>query len=204
MAIRQRHPFYRRWLFLAALVTLFGAPLPAAAFQIIVLDPGHGGTDRGTFWHGLAEKHLTLDVALRIEDILRRSGVTTVMTRRRDRTVSLDDRARMANHFPNSLLVSIHFNANRIQAYQGFETFYRSQSGQTVARSIQRALAQSLRSTDRGITNNNFAVLTRTYGVAVLVECAFISNPDEAALCATTTHRQRIAEAIARGILNVL
>ncbi|MFZ4764922.1 MAG: N-acetylmuramoyl-L-alanine amidase, partial [Roseimicrobium sp.] len=147
---------------------------------------------------------LTLDVALRVEAILRSNGVTTVMTRRRDKTVTLDDRASMANRFPNSLFVSIHFNANRVQGFSGFETFYRSSEGQYVARCIQRALAQNIRSVDRGITNNDFAVLTRTHGVAVLVECAFISNPNEAALCATPAHRQKIADAIARGILNAM
>jgi N-acetylmuramoyl-L-alanine amidase len=186
-----------RWLLSIFLAWTSGA----CAFPIVVIDPGHGGGDRGTHWNGLTEKLLTLDVARRVETILRDHGVTTVMTRRTDRTVSLDDRARLANRFSGSLLVSIHFNANRITGISGHETFYRSEPGRRVAQSIQSCLAAALPGTDRGVTNNNFAVLTRTKGVAVLVECAFISNKAEAARCATPAHRQRIAEAIARGIL---
>ena len=183
------------WLFAVA---------PALAFNLIVIDPGHGGADRGTYWNGLSEKVLTLDVAKRVEEILRDEGVTTVMTRRSDKTVSLDDRAVMANRFPNSLLVSIHFNANRITAINGHETFYRSETGKPVAQAIQKSLAKSIPGTDRGITNNNFAVLTRTKGVAVLIECAFISNKAEAARCGDPKFRQKLAEAIARGILNAI
>jgi N-acetylmuramoyl-L-alanine amidase len=174
---------------------------PALGFNLIVIDAGHGGADRGTHWNGLSEKVLALDVAKRVETILRDNGVTTVMTRRTDKSVSLDDRAVMANRFPNSLLVSIHFNANRITGISGYETFYRSDDGKKVAQAIQQSLAKSIPGNNRGITNNNFAVLTRTKGRAVLIECGFLSNKAEAARCGTAAHRQKLAEAIARGIM---
>lgn len=177
---------------------------PALAYNVIVIDPGHGGADRGTYWNGRTEKILTLDVAKRVETILRDEGVTTVMTRRSDKTVSLDDRAHMANRFPKSLLVSIHFNASHDRSINGYETFYRSDSGKVVAQSIQKSLSKSLSSHNRGATNNNFAVLTRTKGVAVLIECAFISNKTEAARCGETAWRQKLAAAIARGILRAM
>src|SRR5690242_19388488 len=63
---------------------------PALAFNVVVLDPGHGGVDGGTHWNGLLEKTLTLDVAKRVEALLRDDGVTTVMSRRSDKAVSLD------------------------------------------------------------------------------------------------------------------
>lgn len=191
----------RGWL--ACLLTI-GITTQALSFNLVVIDPGHGGADRGTHWNGLSEKVLTLDVAKRVETILRDNGVTTVMTRRSDKTVSLDDRALMANRFPNSLLVSIHFNANRITGISGYETFHRSASGKGVARSIQQSLAKTIPGNNRGVTNMDFAVLTRTKGVAVLIECAFISNKTEAARCATPAHRQKLAEAIARGILRAM
>ncbi len=171
------------------------------AFNLVVIDPGHGGADRGTHWNGLSEKILTLDVAKRVETILRDEGVTTVMTRRSDRTVSLDDRAIMANRFPESLLVSIHFNASTDTGINGYETFYRSDAGKQVAEAIQKSLAKSVPGRSRGITNNNFAVLTRTKGVAVLIECGFISNKAEAGRCGDAEFRQKLAEAIARGVL---
>lgn len=174
------------------------------AFNLVVVDAGHGGADRGTHWNGLSEKTLTLDVAKRIETILREHGVTTVMTRRSDKTISLDDRALMANRFPNSLLVSIHFNANRLTGISGYETFHRSESGKRVARSIQKAMAKVIPGNNRGVTHMDFAVLTRTKSTAVLIECGFISNKAEAARCATPAHRQKLADAIARGILDAI
>lgn len=185
------------------LIMALMAATPALAFNVVVLDPGHGGVDGGTHWNGLLEKTLTLDVAKRVESLLRDDGVTTVMTRRSDKVVSLDDRARLANRFPKSLLVSIHFNASPETEYNGHETFYRSASGKHVAETIQKSLAKSIPGKDRGVTNNNFAVLTRTKGVAVLIECAFISNKAEAKRCGDPEFRQKLAAAIARGILKV-
>jgi N-acetylmuramoyl-L-alanine amidase len=173
----------------------------AVAYNVVVIDAGHGGADRGAHWYGRSEKTLTLDLAKRLETILRNSGVTTVMTRRTDKTVSLDDRAKLANRYSRSLLVSVHFNASRIMGISGYETFYRSEKGKKVALNIQSALAKSITGKNRGVTNNNFAVLTRTRGTAVLIECGFISNKAEGARCGTSAHRQKLAQAIARGVL---
>lgn len=192
-----------RW-FACLLALAMACAAQLQAFNLVVLDPGHGGADRGTHWNGLSEKVITLDVAKRLETVLRAKGVTTVMTRRSDKTLSLDARALMANRFPNSLLVSVHFNANRVTGISGYETFYRSDRGKRVALSIQKALSKSITGNNRGVTNMDFAVLTRTRGTAVLIECGFISNKAEAARCATPSHRQKLAEAIARGIMNVL
>lgn len=199
----QRPPLALAALLVWGILTLLASTTPAHAFQLVVVDPGHGGADGGTSWHGLLEKTLTLDVAKRLETILRDQGITTVMTRRYDKTVSLDDRAIMANRFPNSLLVSIHFNAIRISGISGYETFYRGALSKEIAQSIQTSLKENVPGVDRGITYQDFAVLTRTKGPAVLVECGFLSNPAEAILCNTPSHRQKLAEAIAKGILNI-
>ncbi|HSJ03494.1 MAG: N-acetylmuramoyl-L-alanine amidase [Verrucomicrobium sp.] len=173
----------------------------ASAFQLVVVDPGHGGVDSGTSWHGILEKTLTLDVAKRLETILRDNGITTVMTRRYDKTISLDDRAIMANRFPNSLLVSVHFNAIRVASISGYETFYRSPVSKQIAQIIQKSIKETVPGVDRGVTSEDFAVLVRTKGPAVLVECGFISNREEADRCNTPAHRQLLAEGIAKGIL---
>lgn len=198
MSLLHRHSFLAGWV---GCLLFLGAVSQSVALNLVIIDPGHGGADRGTYWNGLSEKVLTLDVAKRLETVLRDHGITTVMTRRTDKGVSLDDRAIMANRFPDSLLVSIHFNANRITGIGGFETFYRSASGKRVAESIQKALAAAIPGNNRGVTNMDFAVLTRTKGLAVLIECGFISNKKEAARCGDPDHRQKLAEAIAKGIL---
>ena len=181
-----------------ALVLLLASQSWAA---VVVLDAGHGGGDQGTKWYGVAEKTITLDVAKRVETILKRNGVTTVMTRRTDRAVSLESRAAVANRNRNSLFVSIHFNATRITAISGIETYYRSDRGRRVAYTIQQSLMQKVTAKNRGIKRGNYAVLKHTRGTAVLVECGFISNKAEASRCNTAAHRQKLAEAIARGIL---
>lgn len=185
---------------LKLLCLLLLAPAAHAA-SVVVLDAGHGGADRGTHWNRLSEKTLALDVAKRVEIILKRSGVTTVMTRRTDSTVSLDARAAVANRYRSAVFVSIHFNANRITGISGFETYYRSDRGKKVAYTIQQAMVQKVPGKNRGIKHGNFAVLKRTRCPAVLIECGFISNKAEAARCGSPAHRQKLAEAIARGIL---
>jgi N-acetylmuramoyl-L-alanine amidase len=186
---------------MACLCVLAWCTAPVFAYNVVVIDAGHGGADRGARWYGISEKTLTLDLAKRLETILRNSGVTTVMTRRTDRTMSLDERAKVANRYSRSLLVSVHFNANRITGISGYETFYRSEKGKKVALNIQSALAKAIPGKNRGVTNNNFAVLTRTKGTAVLIECGFLSNKAENGRCASAAHRQKLAQSIARGVL---
>lgn len=187
-------------LFIIIGVLLTAVP-GAAAFTIVVLDPGHGGVDPGAHWHGLYEKNLALDVARRVDTMLRDRGITTVMTRRTDRTVSLDERAAMANRFRDPLLVSIHFNASRVQDITGYETFYRSSQGRKIALAIQAGLKQKVPGRSRGVRHQDYAVLTRTRGPAVLIECGFISNKTEAGRSSTAAHRQKIAEGIVEGIV---
>lgn len=185
-------------LHVLALVLLLASPSLAA---VVVIDAGHGGHDRGARWYGLSEKTLALDVAKRVETILKRNGVTTVMTRRTDKFVSLDARAAIANRYRSALFVSIHFNATRLTAISGIETYYRSDRGRKVAYTIQQSLIQRVTAKNRGIKRASYKVLKHTRGTAVLIECGFISNKAEATRCGTAAHRQKLAEAIARGIL---
>jgi N-acetylmuramoyl-L-alanine amidase len=168
---------------------------------VVVIDAGHGGHDQGTRWYGLAEKTLALDVAKRVETILKRNGVTTIMTRRTDKFVPLESRAAIANRYRNALFVSIHFNSTRITAINGIETYYRSDRGRKVAYTIQQSLINKVSANNRGIKRAGYSVLKHTDGTAVLVECGFISNKSEANRCGTAAHRQKLAEAIARGIM---
>ena len=181
---------------------LFGAGL-TSAFDTVVIDPGHGGNDEGTAWYHVAEKDTTLAVALRLEKLLQKNGIKCVLTRRTDTYVSLDERVEIANRHPNSLMVSIHFNGSPTAATSGFSTHYFSQSpsGRFVARTIQEALDESHDTPNRGVDSQNYAVLVRTVGCAVLVECGFLSNRAEAAHFASDAGQQWLAEAISLGIM---
>src|SRR6187401_335838 len=92
-----------------------------AARTVVVLDPGHGGTDRGAKWGGVSEKALTLSIAKRVERHLKSRGFATAMTRRTDVYRSLGGRAAIANGFGRSVFVSIHCNADPRHEARGIE-----------------------------------------------------------------------------------
>ena len=173
----------------------------ALSFNTVVIDPGHGGKDGGCAWNGLVEKKLCLDTALRLERMLKAKGLRVIMTRRSDIFIGLEGRARLANRYSKAVFVSIHFNASKIRSRSGMEVFYRSAKGKVLAASILRKMDNNLKGVNRGVSHNNFKVLTDTLMPAVLIECAYLSNLTEARRCASSAHRQELAESIAAGIL---
>ena len=187
---------------LVALFLSLLAALRMDAFETVVIDPGHGGNDEGTAWYRVKEKDTTLAVALRLEKLLQKNGIKCVLTRGTDTYISLDDRVKIADRHPNSLLVSIHFNGSPNANAAGFSTYYFSQSpsGRFVAGTIQEALEESHATSNRGICPGNYAVLVRTLGCSVLVECGFLSNKAEAGRFASAEGQQWLAEALALGI----
>ena len=170
------------------------------AKTVVVLDPGHGGKDNGARWYGVSEKTLNLDVAKRVEILLKKRGIPVVMTRRTDTYVSLGYRAQIANRHAGAVFVSIHFNAHSNRSIKGIETFYISSKGRKLAQSMQKRLAGRINTNDRGSKKHHYAVLTKTRGVAALVECGFISNHWENRRCSTSWFRDILAQEIASGI----
>ena len=168
--------------------------------KTVIIDAGHGGKDKGAHWYGVSEKTLTLDVAKRVERLLKKKGITVAMTRTSDRFVSIKDRAYLANKYSDSIFVSIHFNAHTNSSVKGIETFYISPKGKKLAGSIQNRLAKRINTNDRGSKKYHYAVLTKTKGVAALVECGFISNRWEGARCSSNWFRDILAQEIASGI----
>ncbi len=196
-------PAFRGWLqsglILACVLTaLF--PQTLRAFETVVIDAGHGGKDPGTRWNGLVEKQLCLDVAKRLEGTLKARGFQTVMTRTRDSHVELSERAAISNRHPGAVFVSVHFNASLATEARGFAVHYRSKRARLLATGIQASMKERLPGRSRGIEWEDFKVLRETRGVAVLVECGFLSNRLDAASCKNPDYRQRLAEAIASGL----
>lgn len=190
---------------LALLVSGAGTEAVAQSirFSTVVIDAGHGGKDGGSVWNGLIEKKLCLDVAKRLEAGLKSRGLKTVMTRRTDTFVELEQRARIANRVPASIFVSVHFNGSRKTIISGGETYYRSTRGKTLASAINRSIKSRVPGGTRGVFFGDYKVLRETQMPAVLVECGYISNKREAARCADSTHRQKLADAIVSGLLAV-
>ena len=176
----------------------------AAARPVVVLDPGHGGRDKGTMWGGVAEKTLTLRIAQKVEAHLKQRGIRTALTRRSDVTRSLESRAALANAFRESVFVSIHCNADPQHAARGIETFYAGSSGRRLAASIHTRLDARTVTPDRGLKFADYSVLRKTNGAAALVECGFLTSPSERRLLTTPEYQERLARAIADGITAAL
>lgn len=196
---------FSRQLLLA--LVLAQAALCAAAhgegrFRKVVLDAGHGGKDPGSIGHGLYEKHLTLDLALRIEKLLVLRGISVEMTRRDDRFVELEERAAFARE-DDAIFVSLHFNAHSDRSIGGVETLYwpGSESGRELASFVQGRLGGRLVTRNRGPRPERLKVLELTPVTGILVECGFLTNRWEAQRCGTAWYRQIVAEEIVLGLL---
>lgn len=177
----------------------------SGTFTTVVIDPGHGGKDSGTWSKSrkgpqVLEKNAALDVGKRLNDKLRADGFKTVMTRRSDVFVELNDRARISNAQTNAIFVSIHFNDSPKRAIHGVETYYFSNASIGMARKIANSLNTVPGLDVRSVKHANFRVLKRNEYPAVLVECGFLSNSAESKRISTAAYRQQIADKIADAI----
>ena len=210
MPVLPRYRFYALMLFrlfpnplLLSLLTLclFWAD-KASAFDTVVLDPGHGGHDRGCGIGYVFEKHLALDTARRVEELLRKSGLRVVMTRSRDVFIPLPERAAAGNRYNNAIFVSIHYNYSRGGSGGGAESYYHFSASHSLAAYVQAYIVQRTHMTNRGVKQAGFHVIRNTTrNPAVLIECGFVSNPTERARMLTGEFRARLAEGIAQGIV---
>ena len=179
----------------------FGSFAQGQGKGIVVIDAGHGGHDRGGVpGQRISEKDKCLDVALRLRRILQGDGYKVVMTREDDVFVPLGTRVTIGNSYRNATFVSIHFNCSTRVGANGIETYYYSRDSATLAASIHRNVVATAPTENRGIRRRGFYVLRRASNPAVLVECGFLTNPEEGRLAQTDSYRQKLAEQIARGI----
>jgi N-acetylmuramoyl-L-alanine amidase len=201
----------------------------AGKIRTVVLDPGHGGYDKGAICRYGSEKNFALDVARQLRPLLQAKGFRVIMTREGDYFVPLEVRARIANAARESIFVSIHFNAtDRDPSATGFEifsftprgapstsdTWVTSSSasvqagslmdGQSMALSacIYHSLLGHIPEFDRGIKRARFAVLRQTKVPAVLVEGGFLTERGESRLISKKDWRGKLAQAISVGIEN--
>ena len=171
----------------------------------IVIDPGHGDTDSGAVSiDGLRESEVVLSIAYKVRDILKHS-FDVYMTRDSDTFVSLNYRSSYANNLGDvAAFVSIHCNSASSTSATGWEIF--TSKGKTgadaLAASIGKRYAARFTIPARGLKEANFSVLQHTNMPAVLVECCFLSNAEEAKWISSDEIQQQHAEAIADGIID--
>jgi N-acetylmuramoyl-L-alanine amidase len=191
-----------RFRFLLPLALLLGLTAPAfGQSRTIIIDPGHGGHDRGGVpGQRISEKDKCLDVGLRLRRQLIASGYRVIMTRDSDVFIPLPTRVAIANAHPGATFVSIHFNCASRAGANGIETYYYRSDSASLAQSIHRNVVSSAPSENRGIRRRGFYVLRRTSVPSVLVECGFLTNPTEGSLAQDAGYREKLAGQIARGI----
>ncbi len=171
--------------------------------KIIVLDPGHGGRDPGATANGINEKDLNLKISARLYILLKNLGFKVKMTRSDDRYLSLGDKVKIANDESADVFISIHCNAASSYKANGIESLYYpgSDKGKILAKEIQHNMIDKLNRTNRGVkTKPDLFVLKYTSMPAVLIECGFITNPEERKLLTTDRYRNDIAAAITDGV----
>lgn len=177
------------------------AAKPTRSSTIVVVDAGHGGHDRGGIpRQRVSEKAMTLDVAQRLRNVLEQSGYRVVMTRNNDVFIPLGTRVAIANSYRDAIFVSVHFNSARRSGADGIETYFYSGQSLPLASAIHAQVVRGAPSPNRGIRRRGFFVLRRTRIPAVLVECGFLTNPNEARYVQASSYRQKLAEEIARGV----
>jgi N-acetylmuramoyl-L-alanine amidase len=192
---------------LLGLLAVAGPP-QARAQPLLVLDPGHGGSDPGAVACGIREADVVLDVSRRLRPLLEASGARVAMTRTTDTFVGLSARAAFANSRGATGFVSQHSNSNRGTPATGTETFVftsASDRSRSLANGVQRAMLRAWGLRDRGVKSANFAVLRETNMPAILTELGFTNNCSvDARKLASATDRQRMAEEQAPAILSWL
>ena len=168
----------------------------------VVVDAGHGGSDVGATRNGAHEKFITLDVAKRVEKLLKEQGYDVLMTRTGDTYVSLQDRVQMSEDSEPDIFVSIHVNSSTSDSSKGVETHYYHQESIPLAQAVHASLASSIDSPNRGLFKSKFYVINHTTDPAILVEIGFISNTSERAALLSDSRKQATAKAIVEGINN--
>jgi len=182
--------------------------------KVFAVDPGHGGYDPGVMRDGIAEKDVALEISLLLRAYLQSAGARVVMTRETDRDLLLPaagpkkqqdmkNRMQIINGARPDLLISIHVNSITSPVWRGAQVFHKAGEGNSkvIAEAIQQELKRILANTDREVKPGNYYVLNEAKSPAVLVECGFLSNPEEASLLTDRTYQSKLAWAVYAGLL---
>ncbi len=168
----------------------------------VVIDAGHGGSDVGATRNGVYEKYITIDVAKRVEKMLKAQGYGVLMTRSDDSYVSLQDRVAFSEAYSPDIFVSIHVNSSTSETPNGIETHYYHPESIPLAQTVHASLISSINAHDRGTFKSKFYVINHTTSPAILVEMGFLSNTAERGQLVTNDRKQATAKAIVEGINN--
>ena len=175
----------------------------------VFIGVGHGGSDPGAVANGVKEKDLNLSIAKACRDELKRHGVEVMLSRAKDEDDTLSEEIKECNAFSPDLAVDIHNNAG---GGDGAEVFYShlGGKGKILAENIlseilkvgQNSRGAKIRKNSQG--KDYYGFIRETSCPAVIVECAFVDNASDLKILATEGDRQKVGQAIAKGVLKTL
>ena len=186
----------------------------------IVVDCGHGGIDPGKVGvNGAYEKDVNLSIGLFLKEALEKEKCRVIMTRETDiglyqetdtnkKTADLKKRVEMMNQEDVDLIISVHQNSFSSESSRGAQVFYHSgsESGEAFARLLQAQLISSLDTSNHREAkwNADYYLLKNTEKTAVIVECGFLSNQEEAEKLCDEAYQRQVAWAIAQGTMQYI
>lgn len=188
--------------------------IPVERNHTVIIDPGHGGVDGGaTSCSGVLESKFNLDISLKLEELFHLLGYRTMMIRKSDISVyttgetigekkvsDLRQRVRMVNGTENAILLSIHQNSFPDERYSGAQVFYGPKGeGQVFAEMLQECFRSTINSNSKRNAKKaeGIYLMQHINCTGVLVECGFLSNPEEEAKLRTADYQLKLCCVIA-------
>ena len=188
--------------------------------KTVILDAGHGGEDQGAeSANGITEAETNLKITLKVQKLLEQSGCTVILTRSDDNAIydidkqtlrqkkisDIRNRVKIGNNSSADIFVSIHLNKIPQSQYYGWQTFYKSSNEQSkkLATSLQNSLNESIQKENKRVPLkiDNVYIIKNVEIPTSIVECGFLSNPEEEAQLQTEEYQDKIAWGIYTGII---
>ena len=186
----------------------------------ICVDSGHGGNDPGKIGvAGTKEKEVNLAIALKLKKSLEKQNIRVVMTRTDDRNLAdanasnekmsdMKNRVKKMDSEQPDMVVSIHQNSYIDSSAKGAQVFYYSESeeGKKLAEILQKNLIEIADQENNRVAkaNTSYYILKNTSAPTVIVECGFLSNPEEESRLISAAYQEKLVEALQKGICEYL
>ena len=189
--------------------------------KVVVVDAGHGVPDEGAeVGDGTTEAQTNLKISLKLQNLLEQSGCTVILTRsdengiydldsktlKQKKISDIRNRVKIGNESSADIFVSIHLNKIPQQQYDGWQTFYNknSEQGQKLAKQIQSNLNEAIQKENKRVAAKieNIYIINNVEIPTTIVECGFLSNPQEKEMLLTDSYQNRLAWGIYNGIID--
>ncbi len=223
--VAEKKNYFKIAMVIALLVTMYALGSSAGLITvsmtdenryIVVIDAGHGGNDPGKIVGDVYEKDINLSITLKLKKILEENGIEVVLTRSEDvglyaetdsnkKVADMKNRCNIINNCGADILVSIHQNSYSSQNVKGAQVFFyeHSTEGEKLAGIIQNSIKSSIDKSNERMhkANDSYYILLNVSAPAVIVECGFLTNPEERKKLLDDSYQEEMANAIAMGIL---